>query len=447
MKKYNKIILWLLLGGITCIVLLIAVCDIAVSWNASGKTYNNLDDIPHNKVGLLLATSPITPDGKHNINFDNRINAVDQLYQAGKIDLIIASGGDYTKSQKIGCDEPRAILDSLVARGVPADKIILDYEGTRTLNSIAKAKDIYSLNSLTLISQKYHNERAIYLADKYGINAIGYNADPSPSLSNRIKNALREYLARVKMFVDIKRGLRSKVHHFQRNAYTYEINDSIKINENQWSTYEFNIHTNPLAFRLDDSDSDFKNEKDLFEHIISNSKIRNGTLKFQYDSLEKYLNARFYLNDAILDSCQSRESTSSLDASLMLLPLNKLKCLNYFLIKVLHHTPELAILTDSIDHEFTLMTDFLESQYQLFRCHNSDRGSYAFATYIDLELDMVNVQNKFLQNILGVKQTSQYHPELTDGIIQYQYDIFKHNGFSFYEGLETYNPGKDKKTF
>lgn len=80
---------------------------------------------------------------------------------------------------------------------------LLDYEGTRTLNSIAKAKEVYGLESLTLISQKYHNERAIYLADRYGIKAVGYKAEPSPIRRNRIKNTLREYLARVRMFLDI----------------------------------------------------------------------------------------------------------------------------------------------------------------------------------------------------------------------------------------------------
>jgi SanA protein len=154
-------------------------------------------------VGLLLATSPITPDGEHNYNFDNRIKAAYELYKTRKIDFIIASGGDYTQTQKNGCDEPKAILDSLTSLGIPENRIILDYEGTRTLNSIAKAKSVYSLKSLTLISQKYHNERAMYLADEYGIYTIGYNAEPSPISGNRVKNFLRECLARVKMFMDI----------------------------------------------------------------------------------------------------------------------------------------------------------------------------------------------------------------------------------------------------
>lgn len=202
MKKHKKIFR-LIAIGVVCVLLLIVACHYIVVWNASGKTYDNVADIPHNKVGLLLATSPITPGGAHNFYFDNRIKAADELYKAGKIDFIIASGGDYRQSQKNGCDEPQAILDSLVARGIPTQRIILDYDGTRTLNSIAKAKEVYGLDSLTFISQKYHNERAIYLAEKYGIHAIGYNAEQSPIRRNRIKNTLREYLARVKMFIDL----------------------------------------------------------------------------------------------------------------------------------------------------------------------------------------------------------------------------------------------------
>ena len=198
-KRRKKIILWL--GGIAIlgVVLLVVSCNLIVAWDSNGKTYDSVSQIPHNRVGLLLATSPITPGGAHNFYFNNRIKAADELYKAGKIDYIIASG-DYTKTQKIGCDEPKSILDSLVARGVPADRIILDYEGTTTRNSIYKAGQIYDLDSFTIISQKDHNERAIFLAGLCQIKAVGYNAAPSHIRRNRIKNTLREYLARVKMF-------------------------------------------------------------------------------------------------------------------------------------------------------------------------------------------------------------------------------------------------------
>ena len=206
----KKIILYTLGIGLVIIIGLLISYGI-VSWNASGRTYDDVNEIPHNKVGLLLATSPITPGGAHNYYFENRIKSTDELYKAGKIDYIIASGGDYTKGHKFGCDEPQAIKDSLVTRGIPEDKIILDYDGTRTLNSIVKAKYGYSWDSVTLISQKYHNERAIYLADKYGLHAIGFNAEPSPIRRNRIKNTVREIFARPKMFIDLISGFKPKL--------------------------------------------------------------------------------------------------------------------------------------------------------------------------------------------------------------------------------------------
>lgn len=202
--KRKFLVILTCLAGFTVVIIL--TCYLLVVANASGRTFYSVTDIPRNRVALLLATSPVTPRGAHNFYFDNRIIAADSLYKAGKIDCIISSGGDYTRSHRYGCDEPAAIRDSLVARGVPAKKIILDYEGTRTLNSIAKVAQVYGVDSITLISQKYHNERAIWLADRYGIHTVGYNAPHSPILRNRVKNILREFLARVKMFLDIATG-------------------------------------------------------------------------------------------------------------------------------------------------------------------------------------------------------------------------------------------------
>lgn len=204
---FKRKIVAVAISGMVLCVAVIGTCYIIVSINASGRTYDDIEAVPHNTFALLLATSPVTPTGERNFNFDNRIMVAEKLYNAGKIEYIIASGGDYTQSQAIGCDEPQAILDSLTMRGIPSDRIILDYDGTRTLNSIAKAQKVYDLDSLTLISQRYHNERAIYLADKYGIEAVGYNAAPSAVQRSRVKNAVREYLARVKMFLEVIIGL------------------------------------------------------------------------------------------------------------------------------------------------------------------------------------------------------------------------------------------------
>ena len=203
MRLRRKICASVLLIGISLIV--VVGCNLAVIYNGKGRVFDRAKDVPLNTYGLLLATSPITPGGARNFYFDNRITAADSLFKLGRIDYIIASGGDYRADHKFGCDEPAAIRDSLVARGVPADRIILDYEGTRTLNSIVKAKH-NGIDSLTFISQRDHNERAIRIAVHLGMKTIAYNAKPSHIRRNRIKNTLREYLARVKMYLDFVVG-------------------------------------------------------------------------------------------------------------------------------------------------------------------------------------------------------------------------------------------------
>ena len=183
-----------------CIGIILA-CNGVVINNAQGQTYDNVSEIPSRKIGLLLGTSPITPQGEHNYYFDNRIYATVELYKQGKIKQIIASGGDY--SAQNGCNELIAMRDSLVAHGVPDSVITLDYKGLRTINSIVNVKTDYDLDSLIIISQKYHNERAIWLAEHYGLHAIAYKATTPDITTKKIKNTLREFLARVKMFLDI----------------------------------------------------------------------------------------------------------------------------------------------------------------------------------------------------------------------------------------------------
>lgn len=200
----RKRLIRLLIIAIVLMVVAIIGCYVTVSINAYGKTYDKIEVIPYNKVGLLLGTSPITRQGGHNYYFDYRIKTTAELYHSGKIKRIIASGGDYSDSEN-GCNELSAMRDSLVVHGVPDSVITLDYQGTRTINSIVKAKTVYGLDSITIISQKYHNERAIWLAELYGLHAIAYNA---PMGTKKIKNISREFLARVKMFIDLATGKR-----------------------------------------------------------------------------------------------------------------------------------------------------------------------------------------------------------------------------------------------
>ena len=186
---------------------MMVVCDRMVDYAAKDKLYDIADNIPHRKVGLVLGTSPIsTWNGRRNYYFDYRIKAAADLFKARKVDWLVVSGGDYRNTGK-GYDEPVAMRDSLMKQGVDSLHIILDYDGTRTLNSIAKMRDVYRQDSIIIISQKYHNERALYQAKHLGIDAIGYNAKTPGRRTSWWRNRGREVLARVKLFIDIMRGL------------------------------------------------------------------------------------------------------------------------------------------------------------------------------------------------------------------------------------------------
>lgn len=173
--------------------------NIRVERAVESRIFTSVDFIPHNKVALLLGTNPLNRRGRPNSYFINRINTAAELYHAGKVDFIIASGDNHTKEY----DEPTAMRDSLIAHGVPEDRIVLDFAGFRTLDSVARAKEVFGCDSLTIISQEDHNARALYLADANGIDAVAVSAPLRAGRWVRTRLAIREWLARDKIMLDI----------------------------------------------------------------------------------------------------------------------------------------------------------------------------------------------------------------------------------------------------
>lgn len=170
---------------------------------AKDRVFTDLDKIPQNKVGVLLGTAKYLQSRSlsgRNINpyYQYRINAAAELFHSGKIEYILVSGDNGHRSY----NEPQTFKNDLVKMGIPAEKIFLDYAGFRTLDSMVRAKAVFGQESITVISQKFHNERAIYLAEKRGLKAIGFNAK-DVNLRSGMKVKFREYLARVKMFSDL----------------------------------------------------------------------------------------------------------------------------------------------------------------------------------------------------------------------------------------------------
>lgn len=207
MNRPVKRVMFIVIALFCVLAVIMIVCDRKVYYTAKSKMYDNIDSVPHRKVGVILGTSPVsTWNGRRNYYFDHRIKAGAELYKAGKVDWLVVSGGDYRNTEN-GYDEPVAMRDSLIKQGVDSARIVLDYDGIRTLNSLAKIRDIYRQDSIIIISQKYHNERALYQAKHLDIDAIGFNAHTPGKRTSWWRNRGREVLARVKLFIDIAKGL------------------------------------------------------------------------------------------------------------------------------------------------------------------------------------------------------------------------------------------------
>lgn len=191
--------MWYLLIIIgVCIIIGIPMSNYIIESYGNKKVYSDVLSIPYNRVGLLLGTSSTLSNGNNNLYFDYRIDAAVQLYKANKIRYIIASGDNSRNNY----NEPQEMKDALIRKGIPSSAIYLDYAGFRTLDSVVRANEIFSQNSITIISQKFHNERAIYLATYFGIDAIGFNAKDVDARAG-FKTKVRELFARVKVFVDL----------------------------------------------------------------------------------------------------------------------------------------------------------------------------------------------------------------------------------------------------
>lgn len=187
------------------LLLIITACNVQVTIETKKLLYSDITAVPPHKVGLLLGTNPYLKNGNPNKYFTYRIEAAVALYEAGKIQYILVSGDNH----KLGYNEPEEMKQALISKGVPEDRIVLDYAGFRTLDSVVRAKEVFGNEQFIIISQQFHNERALFLALHNGIKAVGFNAQDVTAYYG-FKTRLREYLARTKLFLDLQWGVKPK---------------------------------------------------------------------------------------------------------------------------------------------------------------------------------------------------------------------------------------------
>ncbi len=199
--------LWKSIGlyGLFFMLFFILISYKIVENNAREKLFSSIEKVPHNKVGLLLGTSKYVSHNHINLYYKYRIEATFRLFQAGKIDYILISGDNRRRSY----NEPITMQKDLIKLGIPQERIILDYAGFRTLDSVVRCREVFGQDSFTIISQEFHNKRALFIAEYKNSKAIAYNAE-TVGTRYGLKTNIREIFARVKMSLDLLFGVQPK---------------------------------------------------------------------------------------------------------------------------------------------------------------------------------------------------------------------------------------------
>lgn len=188
----------LLLTGLFSVFLFFAACNAWVIMSTSGRVYTELKDVPATNVGLVLGTSKRFANGKPNSYFEHRMDAAARLYQKGKVKHLILSGDNRTQYY----NEPADMKKALVKRGVPDSVITADNAGLRTLDSVVRSYKTFGQKEITVVTQRFHSYRAVFIGQYHDINTYAYTAETLPFRSSA--NLLfREFLARPMAVIDL----------------------------------------------------------------------------------------------------------------------------------------------------------------------------------------------------------------------------------------------------
>lgn len=168
-RKIVKYSIWFCAASLIVII----ICNYWIVSSTQQQIYSSTANIPERKVGLVLGASKLSKRGTANMYFTFRMQAAYELFITKKVKYLLLSGDNHIK----GYDEPSDMREALIKLGVPDSCIVLDYAGFRTLDSVVRCDEVFGEDSITIVSQEFHNQRALFIANKNNINAIAYNAN------------------------------------------------------------------------------------------------------------------------------------------------------------------------------------------------------------------------------------------------------------------------------
>ena len=190
---------WRIAAALLLLIALITLtCNIMISSSTRSRIYSDAAVLPANDVGLVLGSGPPGNPLYPNPHFKVRTQAAAYLYRIGKVKHLLLSGDN----SRPGYSEPSDMKAALLKLGVPETALTLDYAGFRTLDSVARAREVFGLSNLTIITDDFHAGRAVFLARHFGVDAVAYSPEPVP-LKWSAQVRMREVAARVRAVADV----------------------------------------------------------------------------------------------------------------------------------------------------------------------------------------------------------------------------------------------------
>lgn len=189
---------WMIFAIPFVVLALVWCCESRIKLVGSQRCLDEIEGLPDAPVAVVLGAAPRLANGRVNLFFRPRLEAAARLFKAGKVKALIVSGDNGSEDY----DEPTEMKRVLIELGVPEGRVVCDYAGFRTLDSMVRAKEVFGQSRFIVVSQRFHNERAVYLARAFGIEAWGLNAKDVP-VALSVKTFLREKLACVKAVLDV----------------------------------------------------------------------------------------------------------------------------------------------------------------------------------------------------------------------------------------------------
>lgn len=154
----------------------------------------DINSVPTKKVAVVLGAAKLLRNQIRNPYFYNRIKAAATLYHAGKVSHFLVTGDNHSEHY----NEPEDMKFSLMELGVPDSCITMDFAGFRTFDSMVRAKEIFGVTDCIIVSQEFHLQRALFIANSLGMKVVGY---PAKGVGYRGLN-LREFGAKFKAALD-----------------------------------------------------------------------------------------------------------------------------------------------------------------------------------------------------------------------------------------------------